>query len=531
MEGVQVSTADNYKNASQAEGGENRGRFRLRPYACRVPGCPKRYTDPSSLRKHVRSAHRPPAPTALSQTSIERRSSASTVEAGEGFKNLLSASPLVRFSEWDEGKRRRDAAAKAGGGGQLSAFFSNRRLSGLESMLPPRTSWYPSDGDAHLPEHPRFEPVGSIRVESCSRTGRQLDNFNMGFAPGQWLQNDYPGLSRVSNTASDYITGSNSTANVAVSSFDKCISSQFASCSGTAQFDYSNPLHSMSSSHHNFICTASPLTTKDSGSYISNDFCTSQTEPTTFSLNECVRWNETFHNELALTGTEMQSNGIFSIGARNGICCCDAPIDLEFLQQELLFSQDLCGWPTAGTDYQANPEFACKCCTNQDANTTSYLSCDNFMAWTTPLENESSNVAPDNSTTCYSLSQISTLCNSNNTLQPLEKGQEECLLKMHDGVGDELSLSQTAFNLQESSPAYISTHSLSGPCISGLSKGYGSSQIALSHIVSPLDVSISTNTQLPAGEVKDDAARLENKACGEICKGQLTFSDLSHVFE
>lgn len=25
-----------------------------KPYACQFPGCPKRYTDPSSLRKHVK---------------------------------------------------------------------------------------------------------------------------------------------------------------------------------------------------------------------------------------------------------------------------------------------------------------------------------------------------------------------------------------------------------------------------------------------------------------------------------------------
>ena len=26
-----------------------------KPYRCEVPGCPKRYTDPSSLRKHVKN--------------------------------------------------------------------------------------------------------------------------------------------------------------------------------------------------------------------------------------------------------------------------------------------------------------------------------------------------------------------------------------------------------------------------------------------------------------------------------------------
>lgn len=29
--------------------------FQQRPYACQLPGCEKRYTDPSSLRKHVKN--------------------------------------------------------------------------------------------------------------------------------------------------------------------------------------------------------------------------------------------------------------------------------------------------------------------------------------------------------------------------------------------------------------------------------------------------------------------------------------------
>ncbi len=30
-----------------------------KPYVCKVPGCTKRYTDPSSLRKHVKTVHGP----------------------------------------------------------------------------------------------------------------------------------------------------------------------------------------------------------------------------------------------------------------------------------------------------------------------------------------------------------------------------------------------------------------------------------------------------------------------------------------
>ena len=32
-------------------------RFFQKPYACKAPGCTKRYTDPSSLRKHVKTVH------------------------------------------------------------------------------------------------------------------------------------------------------------------------------------------------------------------------------------------------------------------------------------------------------------------------------------------------------------------------------------------------------------------------------------------------------------------------------------------
>ena len=35
--------------------------FRQKPYVCKIPGCTKRYTDPSSLRKHVKTVHGPEA--------------------------------------------------------------------------------------------------------------------------------------------------------------------------------------------------------------------------------------------------------------------------------------------------------------------------------------------------------------------------------------------------------------------------------------------------------------------------------------
>lgn len=35
--------------------------FVQKPYACKIAGCTKRYTDPSSLRKHVKTVHGPEA--------------------------------------------------------------------------------------------------------------------------------------------------------------------------------------------------------------------------------------------------------------------------------------------------------------------------------------------------------------------------------------------------------------------------------------------------------------------------------------
>lgn len=35
--------------------------FWQKPYVCKIPGCTKRYTDPSSLRKHVKTVHGPDA--------------------------------------------------------------------------------------------------------------------------------------------------------------------------------------------------------------------------------------------------------------------------------------------------------------------------------------------------------------------------------------------------------------------------------------------------------------------------------------
>ncbi|KAI4880311.1 hypothetical protein NFI96_027663 [Prochilodus magdalenae] len=47
-------------------------RYAQKPYVCKIPGCTKRYTDPSSLRKHVKTVH---GPEAHVTERIEQRSS------------------------------------------------------------------------------------------------------------------------------------------------------------------------------------------------------------------------------------------------------------------------------------------------------------------------------------------------------------------------------------------------------------------------------------------------------------------------
>ncbi|NXE01208.1 GLI1 protein, partial [Chaetorhynchus papuensis] len=49
--------------AARARGvrGVVEGGGQQKPYVCKIPGCTKRYTDPSSLRKHVKTVHGPDA--------------------------------------------------------------------------------------------------------------------------------------------------------------------------------------------------------------------------------------------------------------------------------------------------------------------------------------------------------------------------------------------------------------------------------------------------------------------------------------
>lgn len=76
-----------------------------RPYACQLPGCEKRYTDPSSLRKHVknhdtkgrRKSHREASSNKASSGSkrVRRRFSESSVLSAASCEPATPATPLT----------------------------------------------------------------------------------------------------------------------------------------------------------------------------------------------------------------------------------------------------------------------------------------------------------------------------------------------------------------------------------------------------------------------------------------------------
>ena len=55
-----------------------------KPYACKIPGCTKRYTDPSSLRKHVKTVHGPDAHVTKKQRGDKRDPPNSGTGSGKG---------------------------------------------------------------------------------------------------------------------------------------------------------------------------------------------------------------------------------------------------------------------------------------------------------------------------------------------------------------------------------------------------------------------------------------------------------------
>lgn len=70
--------------------------FSQKPYICKIPGCTKRYTDPSSLRKHVKTVHGPDAHVTKKQRSdVHLR----TLLLKENGDNEASAEPSGQSPE------------------------------------------------------------------------------------------------------------------------------------------------------------------------------------------------------------------------------------------------------------------------------------------------------------------------------------------------------------------------------------------------------------------------------------------------
>lgn len=80
-----------------------------RPYACQLPGCEKRYTDPSSLRKHVknhdvkgrRKSHKEQSGNKLSANKLRRRFSESSVASATSCEPATPSTPIITSSKFD----------------------------------------------------------------------------------------------------------------------------------------------------------------------------------------------------------------------------------------------------------------------------------------------------------------------------------------------------------------------------------------------------------------------------------------------
>jgi hypothetical protein len=79
-----------------------------KPYICKIPGCTKRYTDPSSLRKHVKTVHGPDAHVTKKQRNDvhvrapllkENGDEASTEPGGRGSEDNAEASSTNQAME------------------------------------------------------------------------------------------------------------------------------------------------------------------------------------------------------------------------------------------------------------------------------------------------------------------------------------------------------------------------------------------------------------------------------------------------
>lgn len=83
--------------------------FPQKPYVCKIPGCTKRYTDPSSLRKHVKTVHGPEAhvtkkqrgdaPTKPHPPKGGGENEANSKHAGRGSEGLSEASSTSKGVE------------------------------------------------------------------------------------------------------------------------------------------------------------------------------------------------------------------------------------------------------------------------------------------------------------------------------------------------------------------------------------------------------------------------------------------------
>lgn len=79
-----------------------------KPYICKIPGCTKRYTDPSSLRKHVKTVHGPEAHVTKKQRGDvpprgppkgNGENEANAKQSGRGMDGKMVANSTIRGAE------------------------------------------------------------------------------------------------------------------------------------------------------------------------------------------------------------------------------------------------------------------------------------------------------------------------------------------------------------------------------------------------------------------------------------------------
>lgn len=98
--------------------------YTQKPYACQIPGCIKRYTDPSSLRKHVKNH-------SVKDQLIARRKSTSTAPQSSKSTSTTSTSSVSTAS-----KRRYS---------ESSSIISNQEVSSISTPTPSNDSFMLDD--------------------------------------------------------------------------------------------------------------------------------------------------------------------------------------------------------------------------------------------------------------------------------------------------------------------------------------------------------------------------------------------------